>query len=501
MAVQQPQAPYLQIARRLCVLLLAAAAAVSCRKTEGEPPQLALSLDEVVLRSDAGATATFTVTATGRWSIDVSGEEFVCEPVEGTGGETLVTLTAASANSAETRRQLGQLTVTQRSGKLQRRMDVMQHPAVAPRLLLMYMPWSGNLTRYFEQNISDMEEVVAAGRLGDDRILVYFMPSGERAELFELCHDNGACIRLPHGSYDPAPVFTTSEGIASILSTAARIAPARRHAMTIGCHGMAWLPVAGAAYRSASGGASAQREKEYWEYAAEGKPLTRWFGGTSDRYRTDISTLAAGIAGAGLHMEYILFDDCYMASVEVAYELRAATDRLIGSTCEIMAYGFPYARMGQYLVGEVDYEGICDAFYDFYMNYRDPYGTISVTHSSELEALADVMSRINARYPAPLDDAELNGLQQLDGYWPVRFFDMGDYVRHLCRDAALLAEFEQQLERAVPSRYRRHTPQYYSMTSGVNEIRTFSGITTSDPSVSLSTQSKTDTSWWTATHR
>ena len=48
--------------------------------------------------------------------------------------------------------------------------------------------------------------------------------------------------------------------------------------------------------------------------------------------------------------------------VEVAFELRKVTDHLIGSTSEIMAYGFPYARMGHYMFGEVDYAGICNAF-------------------------------------------------------------------------------------------------------------------------------------------
>ena len=35
-------------------------------------------------------------------------------------------------------------------------------------------------------------------------------------------------------------------------------------------------------------------------------------------------------------MEYILFDDCYMSSIEVAYELKDVTKYLIGSTSEMM---------------------------------------------------------------------------------------------------------------------------------------------------------------------
>lgn len=55
-------------------------------------------------------------------------------------------------------------------------------------------------------------------------------------------------------------------------------------------------------------------------------------------------------------MEYILFDDCYMSSIEVAYELKDVTKYLIGSTSEMMAYGMPYAAIGEYLLGNPDYQ-------------------------------------------------------------------------------------------------------------------------------------------------
>lgn len=53
-----------------------------------------------------------------------------------------------------------------------------------------------------------------------------------------------------------------------------------------------------------------------------------------------------GIVGAGVKMEYILFDDCYMSSVKAAYELREATRFLIASASEMMAYGMLYATVG-----------------------------------------------------------------------------------------------------------------------------------------------------------
>lgn len=364
------------------------------------------------------------------------------------------------------------------------------------RTILMFFPWASDLASYTKKNIRDMESVVASGALRDERILVFYMTGQTTGELFELRDGGGACVRLSKKSYTPAPDITSAEGIATVLDDVRKFAPARRFAMTVGCHGMAWLPARSAA-RTAERGAP---QREYWEYGGPDGPLTRWFGGTASK--TDISALAEGIARAGMRMDYILFDDCYMASVEVAYALRNATDHLVASTSEVMAAGFPYDAIGPCLVGQTDFEGIAQAFYDFYTTYTYPYGTVSTIVCSELEPLADIMARINERFA--FDSADLDALQRLDGYTPVCFFDMGDYVRHLCGDPALLEEFETQLARTVPAAYQRHTDRFFTnMNNGrTYPILAFSGITTSDPSIhSWAVSAKLSTEWWQATHR
>ena len=52
-----------------------------------------------------------------------------------------------------------------------------------------------------------------------------------------------------------------------------------------------------------------------------------------------------------MSMNYILFDDCYMSTVEVAYDLREVTNYLIASTSEMMAYGMPYHKILKYIIG------------------------------------------------------------------------------------------------------------------------------------------------------
>ena len=184
-------------------------------------------------------------------------------------------------------------------------------------------------------------------------------------------------------------------------------------------------------------------------------------------------------------------------SIEVAYELKDVTKYLIGSTSEMMAYGMPYAAIGEYLLGNPDYQSGCEEFYNFYSTYEImPCGTLAVTDCSELENMAAIIKSINSKYSF---DKSLRGtIQRLDGYTPVIFYDFADYITSLCNDPILLNQFREQLNHLVP--YKTHTKNFYTMAKGIIPINTFSGITTSDPSDNPMTVLKENTLWYKAAH-
>lgn len=384
------------------------------------------------------------------------------------------------------------------------RIQSVRIPIKSKQTLLMYMPWSGNLKPYFDINIADMEEAISDGILENERVLVLLSNSETEASLFELFYDKteGICNKNIIKEYINHN-FTTPEGIADVLNNVKKHAPADVYSMTIGGHGMGWIPV-----NKPKEEPNTETEiqankiphtipKYHWE--VQGEYLTRYFGGTSSNHQTDIKTLAEGIEMAGIHMEYILFDDCYMSNIEVAYDLRHVTNHLIASTSEVMAYGMPYRNMAIHLLGNIDYEGISQAFYDFYMDYSTPCGTIAMTVTSELDSLATLMCEINNHFV--WDSSKNNTLQYLDGYSPHLFYDYGDYVSKLCTDSILLTKFNEQLELTVPPVCSKHTPTFYSMFNGRQTIiHSFSGVTISDPSTNRMAESKTETDWYKATH-
>jgi hypothetical protein len=216
----------------------------------------------------------------------------------------------------------------------------------------------------------------------------------------------------------------------------------------------------------------------------------------TSRYQINTTALAQAISDADMHMEYILFDDCYMSSVEAIYDFKDVTDYFIGCPTEIMSYGFPYADCAPHLVGKIDYDALCQAFYDFYRTYSTPSGTIAVTDCRELDALAQIVRDINLTNT--FLEWQLDDIQRMDGLSIPLFYDLGDYIAHLCADTTLLDAFNQQMQITVP--YHAHTSQYFSAFNGLNSIRTYSGLTTSAPSKDARSAAQHNTKWYQATH-
>ncbi len=330
------------------------------------------------------------------------------------------------------------------------------------------------------------------GGLANDRLIVFMSTSSTEAIMYEIEYKDGECTHIPIATYDNYP-FTTEQGLTSLLEDLKDCAPAKRYSMIIGCHGMGWLPVnvSRALY---------SEELYHYEYEHD-KILTRYFGGITQDFQTDIATLSNALSNANLKMEYILFDDCYMSSIEVAYELKEVTSFLIASTCEVMAYGMPYASMGKYLLGTPNYKAICDEFYKFYSTYDAmPCGTLSVTDCSQLDRIAELMRFINQNYK--FDETQITSLQRLDGYSPTIFFDFGDYINKLLDynnvEDEFISTFNSQLSLTVP--FKTHTEKYYTASRGPLPIYTYSGITVSDPSISPRAVEKISTKWYYATH-
>lgn len=416
--------------------------------------------------------------------------------------------------------------------------------------VFMFFPWSNSLLSDFRRTVEDMQTVVAQRSMKDERIMVFMATSEREAVLFELKKQNGRCLTDTLRRYSDRP-FTSRQWLTSLFSEVMTLAPASRYGMVVGCHGLAWVPVQGQRSARKRQGSQERIDEEDNLYKEErlleeerlarkkqglskDKPLpndlmhfevqgpvtTRFIGGTYPETQIETTDLADAMADAGFHTEYILFDACYMSSVEVAYELKDVTHYLIASPTEVISYGFPYITMGKHLLGTPNYKGIADSFISFYSSYYLPYGTVAVTDCTQLDALAAIAQQINAAAEEPTNAASAkqinaaaegklntatsgknapNGVQIMDGYSPTLFYDLGHLMSLKNAGTVLTTAFAEQLEKTVP--YKGHTGQYFTaLKEAPVDIKHYSGLNTSQGSLNRLADRLSETAWYKATN-
>ncbi len=376
--------------------------------------------------------------------------------------------------------------------------------------VFMFFPWSNSLLSDFRRTVEDMQTVVAQRSMKDERIMVFMATSEREAVLFELKKQNGRCLTDTLRRYNDRP-FTSRQWLTSLFSEVMTLAPASRYGMVVGCHGLAWVPIQGQRNARKRLGSQERIDEEdnlYKEeridkegddlmhFEVQGPVTTRFIGGTYPETQIETTDLADAMADAGFHTEYILFDACYMSSVEVAYELKDVTHYLIASPTEVLSYGFPYITMGKHLLGTPNYKSIVDSFISFYSSYNLPYGTVAVTDCTQLDALAAIAQQINA---AATEQLVPNGVQIMDGYSPTLFYDLGHLMSLKDAGTVLTAAFAEQLDKTVP--YKGHTDQYFTtLKDAPVDIKHYSGLNTSQGSLNHMADRLSETAWYKATN-
>ena len=355
------------------------------------------------------------------------------------------------------------------------------------RTIIMYLPYSGSgsndLYPFFEQNILDVEQSIKqAGGLGTNNLYVVIADhSPARVYLYRVRMEGTECVHDTIKRYD-YPRLMDAQWITRVINDVRSISNTPKYAMLVGCHGNGWLPPK--------------------DNVARAK--TRWFGGPG--YAISIADFAQGIQQAGIKLEYLVFDDCYLSCAEVAYDLRNATNTLIASTSEVMAAGMPYAKVFQYLAApQPNFGQLVNDYIAYYQSTATPYATIGVINTQYIQPMAQLMRQVNAT--CTWNTANNYQLQDLDGSYfsPTVYFDFGSYARALFgSNLALYSQYRALMAQLVP--YKGNTEKIYNASGTITRVNEFSGITISDPSVNTGQYGyhvatlKMQTAWWAASH-
>ena len=148
-----------------------------------------------------------------------------------------------------------------------------------------------------------------------------------------------------------------------------------------------------------------------------------------------------------MHLDYILFDACFMGGVEVAYQLRDVCDRVAFSQAEVLADGFDYTTMASCLLesfGSPNLKKVCKSYYEHYnsLSGEEQSATVSMIDCSGLDALAEVCRTIFSAHRAELDQLDPDEIQCFGRYSIHRYFyDLEDIMDHLGLSAQEMADF------------------------------------------------------------
>jgi len=385
--------------------------------------------------------------------------------------------------------------------------EVWQRKERADQALLFYFLGT-SLKGYYQSNLAMVESLASKGVLDNSRVIVFLQNSTNSGSMFEIRYDSDSkrVVRDQIADYD-LPAVYNEQMLYNIFNDLFATAPAAEYGLYVGSHGRGSIPK----IESSTGLTTYQTaiEERIWT-PAPGAAMVRHIGDTT---ATQLNTteFAQAIARTGVHLNYIIFDVCYMANVETAYDLKGVTDYILGSPCEVMAAGMPYTDMIPTMVSNAPLKERLDsaakAFVDYYkINKEGIYSSAcsAVIACNELEALAQSVKLTNQS----MKDIDPATIQVYDGISASRnpthiFFDLEHYITQSCTDSNAVKAFTDQLSRTLSGQH--HTTTFYSAYNNkANPITDYCGLTTSAP-IMLNTASAyrddwTTTAWYKATH-
>ncbi|RHO67082.1 hypothetical protein DW083_17975 [Parabacteroides sp. AF48-14] len=325
---------------------------------------------------------------------------------------------------------------------------------VAVRTVLFYLGGDNNLSPEVNARI----KAVPLSPLC--RVLIYTDTKDEPPMLAEVVASPGGNTLDVVRQYSESN-SADAEVFASVLREVLEFSPTPSYGLVLFSHATGWLPQG--AYENPAG-----------NFARTATDATRSVvkDGTAEM---EIPALAAAIPDG--MFDFVIFEACYMAGVEVAYELKDKARYIVASSAEIVSPGFSrcYSDALPYLNREqTDLRGFCRTVEADYATRPDDYAslTLSLIDTKELDALAAAVREI--------------GLPAMDGTAGIQAFDRGggrlffDLENSYCGEIAGLdaATLEMALGRCVV--WKTATAAFMP-TYGGFEIAAHCGLTTSIP--------------------
>lgn len=370
----------------------------------------------------------------------------------------------------------------------------------AEHTVIMYLAGNNNLESYLEDNIRDVISSVDVSTPSDNgRIVIYFRPRSASGDpmLLQVYYDKKlAAVQCDTIRTYPAEMSSSNpETLRKVVADAKVVAPAKEYSMIFGSHATGWFTEEcmsrGSLTRPMSIGFKSNNDGSFWRQY--GDEITRTFGmdgkmiyegATIDDAGMNITEMASALSGTKFRS--LIFDACFMASVEAVYDLRNTAKYVIASSAEIMGRGMPYDLVLRYLFASGGTEGNLMKYCSEYMRYYRELasgrksGTISLIDCSQLEPLAEAVAMVERGGLNEVDQYDVQSFELLSEH---QFFDLDHFYDVAAQDRSAYAEMQNALADCVL--YAGSTQTVFSAFGyGVFEVERSCGLTTNIPSTS-----------------
>lgn len=344
------------------------------------------------------------------------------------------------------------------AGLLSCEKEEVQISGPAGRTVLIYMAADNSLSRYGYENITKILEGAGDKNLNGGNLLIYFDPIDSIPQLLQIVTDKKGIAQKKVIQTYPEQNSASVEVMNEVITSVTRDFPAESYGLVLWSHATAWLP-----------------------YNVGG--MLRSFG--EDRGNVmELSELTEAVPDN--IFDFILFDACYMANIEVAYAMRHKANYLIASPTETLAEGFPYDQIIAPMFSQkAALETICSRFYNYYNN-QSSYATVSLTSTAHLDELAAMTKEIVQGKTDDIYALSIKEIQQLEylTYNRHALYDYDDFISRLATPEQYTA-FRGLMDETVL--YKNHTPRaIFAIGGGTTlPINHYSGLSIYVPQKTL----------------
>lgn len=354
------------------------------------------------------------------------------------------------------------------------------------KTVLLYLAANNNLSQDAFANIAEIERGYLPDK-GGDNLIIYAHTAGTSPKLLKVYRgEDGKAVRDTVYRF-PATNSATAAALTNAINITTTMFPADENGLVLWSHATGWLPSGYYALGQFPPGAKVfglESDSDYsspWEAYPGGidpyANMVKSFGADNGK-EIEITNLVKALPHK---FTFIIFDACFMGGIEAAYELKDSTDYILFSPTEVLASGYNYSTMMDYLFkSPTDLRGMAESVYNYYNAQQGDYKsvTISLVKTSELNAVADAAKTVFDKYKHKIEALDVSAVQpyfRSNKYW---FYDLNDFILQLAgrEGAADAAAFKAALERAVI--YKAATARFIDIR--IDPAR-FSGISTYIP--------------------